>query len=621
MRSSLRTIAILLVSAISQTAIAVDRPNLLWLTSEDNSPYLGCYGDPFAKTPHLDALAASGVRYRLAFSSAPVCSTARTTLLMGVNGSTLGLQHHRSSVAVPAKFVPFPQLLREAGYYCTNNVKTDYNLSLNDRRSPSSMWDASSQRAHYRHRPAGQPFFAVFNSTTTHESQTSDAAYAKKPQTVQDRIVPPATVKLPPYHPDTPVIRENWSRYYEQLHQMDSEIGLRLKELDDSGLASDTIVFYFSDHGGSLPRGKRNIHDSGTRVPLIIRFPEKWAHLAPAQPGEWVDDPVAFVDFAATILSLADVSPPEWLEGQSFLGPEKPAVREEVFLFRGRMDERNDFVRAIRTKSFLYVKNFAPHRPYGQHYSYPFEVMPSMQSWFDEYQAGRCNAVQRVYWEPKPAEEFYTTQNDPDQITNRINDSDWQAEITQLRQQLRQHLEQVPDTGFVPEGLAARETSHQTWYELVRRSDYPNSEIVDLAWKASSGNPADRNEFQRLSRHAHPVMRYWAATGLLMLNADAQPAGDDLHHLLNDPCFEVQAVAAEALGQLGQASQAIPALTRIARDGNPSEILAALTVLERFVETGWTPPEAALKAAHSKPTEPASRVYQRLQNFTRKQAH
>ncbi|HUG93933.1 MAG TPA: sulfatase-like hydrolase/transferase, partial [Planctomycetaceae bacterium] len=305
-----------------------DRPNILWITSEDNSPYLGCYGDKLAHTPHLDRLAAQGVRYRHAFANAPVCSTARTTLITGMYATTLGVQHHRSRVRIPDGFRLYPEHLRAAGYYCTNNSKTDYNVA-----NAGQPWDESSNRAHYRNRRPGQPFFAVFNFTTSHESRVAPK------QDGETFRVPPEDIVLPPYHPDTPEIRRDWANYYDQMTALDEQVGAVLAELEQEGLADDTIVFYYSDHGGALPRGKRNVHDSGTRVPLIIRFPKRFAQLAPAAPGEWVDEPISFVDFPATVFNLCGVPIPVHYEGRAFLGPERGAPRQHVFLYRGRMDE------------------------------------------------------------------------------------------------------------------------------------------------------------------------------------------------------------------------------------------------------------------------------------------
>ncbi|HEC04086.1 MAG TPA: sulfatase, partial [Phycisphaerales bacterium] len=251
-----------------------DRPNILWITSEDNSPLLGCYGDKQAHTPNLDQLAREGVRYRNAFANAPVCSAARSTLITGMLACSVGLHNHRSKVDIPDSLGSYPEYMRQAGYYCTNNSKMDYNYT----RKGNEAWDESSKKAHYDKRRPGQPFFAVFNTTLSHEGQLTEQIVARRRK---EGILPPKPriapedVKFPPYYADTPIVRRDWSIYYDNVTLMDKEVGRLLKELDDKGLAEDTIVFYYADHGGALPRGKRNIHDSGTRVPFIMRFPKK----------------------------------------------------------------------------------------------------------------------------------------------------------------------------------------------------------------------------------------------------------------------------------------------------------------------------------------------------------
>jgi N-sulfoglucosamine sulfohydrolase len=560
------------------SAYAADRPNVLWITSEDNSPYLGCYGDPLAQTPHLDRLAAQGVRYRNAFANAPVCSTARTTLITGMYATSLGAHHHRSRVSIPEQFRLYPEYLRAAGYYCSNNSKTDYNLEGEPR-----PWDESSQRAHYQNRAPGQPFFAVFNLTTSHESQV-----APKPDKTSFRV-PPETIPLPPYHPDTPEIRRDWANYYDQMTLMDEQVGKVLADLEKAGLAEETVVFYFGDHGGALPRGKRNIHDSGTRVPLIIRFPEQWRHLAPAKPGEWVDDLVSFVDFPATVFSLCGVSVPGHCEGRPFLGQQRAAPREHVFLFRGRMDERYDTVRALRDSGFRYVRNYSPHRPWGQHYSYPFQVQPSMRSWFAEFTAGRCDEVQSAYWKPKPGEEFYELAGDPFELRNRVAEPKHTARIAKLRAALRAEILATRDTGFIPEGMFPELAGHQTIYDYARSDAYPLERILDLADKASDRSAAHLPAFIAALDDPDPVIRYWAATGCLILESAAAPAKAKLLTALNDAWPDVRVVAAEAIAHLGEREAAVPTIELVLKTGNLHEALAAQNALDFLWQAGLVP--------------------------------
>lgn len=580
-------LAVLPQAAVSDQQEKQPRPNILWITSEDNSPYLGCYGDPLAHTPNLDRLAAEGVRYRNAFANAPVCSTARTTLITGMYACSLGAHHHRSRVRIPGQFPLYPEPLRAAGYYCTNNSKTDYNLA-----GPARPWDESSPRAHYKNRRPGQPFFAVFNLTTSHEGQLTETAVEgrrKKGLLPPTPRVAPDKVVLPPYHADTPTIRRDWSVYYDNMTLMDREAGQLLKELSDLGLADDTIVFYYSDHGGALPRGKRNLHDSGTHVPLILRFPKKWSHLAPAEPGEWVDQPVSFVDFPATLFSLAGVAIPENYQGRAFLGPQKTAPRDHVFLFRGRMDERYDTVRAVRDRQFRYVRNFTPQLPWGQHYSYPFQVMPSMASWHEAFLAGECNAVQARYWQPKPSEELYDTAADPYEINNLAGDPRYAERLADMRAKLRDEMVAIRDTGLIPEAMFQPLASEKTIYDYVQSDAYPIERIVDLAGMASSRDPAALPALMAALDDPHPVVRYWGVMGCRILEDKAAPAKDRLQSLLQDDWADVRIAAAESLGYLGEADAAVETIAAELTSKQPYEALAALNAIESMWRAGHVP--------------------------------
>jgi len=585
-------------------SLAADRPNVLWVTSEDNSPYLGCYGDPLAKTPNLDRLAEQGVRYRNAFANAPVCSVARTTLITGMYASSVGGQNHRSNVAMPKQFQLYPEHLRAAGYYCTNNSKTDYNFP----GGPKS-WSESSGKASYDNRQSNQPFFAVHNLTTSHESQVPP----KNGKT--DFRIAPDKIVLPPYHPDTAVIRRDWANYYDQITLMDQQVGELLAKLDRDGLADNTIVFYYSDHGGGLPRGKRNIHDSGTRVPLIIRFPKMWAHLAPAKPGEWVNDLVSFVDFPATLFSLCNIPIPANYEGRPFLGEKKSDPRDHVFLYRGRMDERYDTVRAVRDSEFRYLRNYSPHRPYGQHYSYPFKVLPSMKSWYDEFLAGRCNDAQASYWKPKPAEEFYSIADDTFELRNLISEPNRAASIAKLRAALRVHILSTRDTGFIPEGMFQKLAGNKTLYDYAHSDAYPLEQILNIADMASDGEPRNLPSLVTSLDDPHPIVRYWAATGCLILKNNASPAKAKLTERLKDDWADVRVIAAEAIGQLGEPEAAIGTITAVLRTGNPFESLAALNSLDVLRSEGIIQLEVAQDIVRDlKLSEPADRIAEFILN-------
>ena len=562
-----------------------ERPNILWITSEDNSPYLGCYGDKLAHTPNLDRFAAEGVRYRNAFANAPVCSAARSTLITGMHACSLGIHNHRSKVRVPEAFRLYPDYLREAGYYCTNNSKTDYNII----RKGVRAWNESSNKAHYKNRKPGQPFFAIFNTTLSHEGQLTEQAVSRRRK--QGLLPPkprlaPEDVKLPPYHADTPTVRRDWCIYYDNVTLMDREVGRLLKELDQAGLADDTIVFYYSDHGGSLPRGKRNIHDSGTRVPLIIRFPEKWAHLAPAKPGQWIEDPVSFVDFPATVFSLAGVPIPKHFEGCPFLGKQAVEPRDHVFLFRARMDERYDTARAVRDRRYRYIRNYSPHRPWGQQYSYPFRVMPSMGSWYDAYRKGQCNPIQARYWQAKPSEELYDIEADPYEVKNLVDDPRHAARLEHMREILRKDIVRTRDTGFICEGMFEKLMGDKTLYEYAQSDAYPIERIVEVADLAASRDASAIEKLIAASNDLHPVIRYWGATGLLILQEKAAPAEEKLKELLKDDWMDIRVVAAEALSYLGQTDLALETLEPIVKNEPEYISLAAMNALDFMYQAG-----------------------------------
>ena len=317
-------------------AASAGQPNILWITSEDNGPQLGCYGDTYARTPKLDRFAAKGMIYLNAWSTAPVCAPARTAIIMGMYPGTTGGQHMRSQVHLPAGMKMYPQFLRDAGYYCSNNSKEDYNLE-----KPGKVWDDSSTRAHWKNRKPGQPFFAIFNHIVSHESQIRVRPHQLKGD--------PAKVPLPPYHPDTPEVRHDWTQYYDKIAEMDTKAGETLSELEAASLAEDTIIFYYGDHGSGMPRSKRWLYNSGLRVPLIVYFPPKYRHLAPKdyQPGGKSDRLVGFVDLAPTLLSIVGIEPPEYMQGRAFAGKFPRPAPKFLFGGRDRMDERIDLVRTV----------------------------------------------------------------------------------------------------------------------------------------------------------------------------------------------------------------------------------------------------------------------------------
>lgn len=543
----------LLVALASGVMFAADRPNVLWITSEDNGPQLGCYGDGFADTPNLDALAARGVCYDRCWSNAPVCAPARTTIVTGCYASRLGADHMRSVTAAPDWLRFYPQLLRRAGYYCTNNSKTDYNVATPRAPGVRGVWDDSSDKAHWRNRPEGKPFFAVFNLTATHESQTR-----KRPHTP---VHSPADAPLPPYWPDTPIVRQDWAQYYDKMTEMDAQAGELLRQLEADGLTDDTVVFYYSDHGPGFPRGKRSILESGLRVPLIVACGRNWAHLAPGRAGSHTDRLVGFVDLAPTALSLAGVEPPDWMDGLAFLGNHAETERDLLFGFRGRMDERYDLVRGVSDHRWLYVRNYYIDRAPGQYLEYLFQT-PMTRDWRRLYDEGGLDDARSAFWRDHPPEELYDLQADPDNLVNLANDPRRRDELDRWRGRLEKQLHEVRDTGFLPEPEMRRRAEGVAEGALAERGRYDFDRVFAAADQASRLDAYGPGHSAAMLADADPAVRYWGAIGLRFRGKEAVCGADaELAELLDDESPSVRAAAAEGLALHGE-----PPLRRAALD-------------------------------------------------------
>ena len=519
--------------------LALDRPNILWLSAEDHGPHLGCYGDTYADTPNLDAFAKSSLLYKNAISTAPVCAPARTTIICGMYAPSLGAHHMRSEAAKPEWLKFYPQYLREAGYYCTNNSKTDYNIQHNIR----DIWDESSRKAHYDKRKKGQPFFAIFNQTCTHESQIR----SRNSKTKHD----PSKAPVPPYHPDVPAVRDNWAQYYDRLSQMDEWFGAHLRALREKGLADNTIVIFWADHGSGMPRGKRYAGWSGLHVPMIMHIPEKWKHLQPPEynSGHTSDRLVGFVDLGATMLSLAGIQPPSFLQGKPFAGKHVTAKPTHSFGFRGRMDERPDCSRTVTDGRFVYIRNFMPHLPHGQVLHYQMETQ-STRIWRRLHKQGKLNKVQSAFWERKAPEELYDISKDPHETRNLAKDVTFANTLKTMRNALYQNLEKTFDVALLPEGLLHDLSAQHnlTPADLARdKSLYSIDKIraaSDILLDANGGE----QRIATMLRAELPAQRYWAALACLYLGKEVTHNHEEaLSSLLKDPSRSVQIAAAEVL--------------------------------------------------------------------------
>ena len=563
---------------LAALAAAPSRPNILWLTSEDHGPQMGCYGDTFATTPNVDKLAVKGMIYTRVWSCAPVCAPARTTLISGMYAQSTGGEHMRSLVPYPAGKQMYPQLLRAAGYYCSNNSKEDYNLA-----NPGRVWDDSSKKGHWRNRAEGQPFFAVFNSEKSHESKIR----ARPHTAVHD----PAKVRVPPYHPDTPEVRRDWAQYYDVVSQADADAGKILAQLEADGLTEETIVFYYGDHGSGMPRSKRWPYNSGLHVPLVVFIPEKFKELRPPdyKPGGSSDRLVSFVDFAPTLLSLVGVRPPEWLQGRAFLGKFIAPAPEFLHGFRGRMDERYDLVRSVTDGRYVYIRNYMPHLIYGQHLDYMWQT-PTTRVWEQWHREGKLTPVQEVFWNVKAPEELYDLKADPDEVQNLATSPANEAIKIKLRTAQREHALKIRDVGFIPEGERIIRAQGKSPYDLGHDDGkYPIARVLETAELASMLQPSALPALKKAMSDSDSAVRYWGALGVLMRGpTGVADSREELRTALKDSSPDVRITAAQALGQFGNEADVKEALLVLAdyADWKKHNVFSALSALNSIDALG-----------------------------------
>ena len=411
------------------------------------SPRVGAFGDPVARTPNIDRLAEDGRRYTNVFTTAGVCSPSRAAIITGMHQSSFGAQHMRTlsgapyaprptpySVVPPHYVKTFTEYLRAAGYYTTNNYKEDYQFE-----TPVTAWDESSRQAHWRNRPdPDQPFFSVFNLMTTHESRIW-------PDPSEELVTDPTAVPVPPYYPDTPVVRNDIARHYDNIADMDQEVDEILRQLEEDGLADNTIVFWWTDHGDGLPRMKRWVYDSGLHVPMIIRAPEY------LEPGSTDSRLISFIDLAPTVLSLAGIDPPAYIQGRAFLGPYGTSPHSYIFAARDRFDEQYDMVRAVRDMEYKYIRNYYPEKPYVLWMAYA-NGMPTMQEMFRLHAEGELDGPETLWFrEKRPVHELYDINVDPHEINNLAYDPDYRTVRERMEVALDDWMTDIGDMGHVSE--------------------------------------------------------------------------------------------------------------------------------------------------------------------------
>jgi arylsulfatase A-like enzyme len=534
----------LLLLAACNACPAEERPNIVWLISEDNSThYLKMFDPHGAETPAIRQLAAGGLTFRNAFSNAPVCSVARTTLMTSCYAPRIGTQYHRRSIEVPMPpgVKMFPAYLREAGYFTTNRQKKDYNAT-----ETKGTWDASSRNATWRDRAEGQPFFHMQSFATTHESSLHfNEDDFKQLKTTTD----PKSVFVPPYFPDTDLFRYTIARYHDKIQAMDQQIAAVVRQLEEDGLLQDTFIFYFGDHGGVLPRGKGYAYESGLHVPLVVHVPKNFANLSPWEIATEVEGFVEFIDFGATALQLAGIEPPKGVDGQAFLGKGVSAsevdMRREALGYADRFDEKVDFVRTLRRGDFEYVRNYQPFNFDGLQNNYRYKML-AYREWRELFREGKLDPIQSQFFLPRPVEQLFNVVDDPHEVRNLAEDPNYANVLKELRDSLRRQLQQLPDLSFFPESELAQEAFGNP-VPFGQQHQSRIGQLIDIADLTLEPYAKVRSQLTVALRSADAMKRYWGLIACSCFGKEAEELRPAIESCLAEDNLLVRVRAAECL--------------------------------------------------------------------------
>ena len=538
-----------------------ERPNILWVTFEDTSSYeFGCYGNKDVHTPNADSLAAQGIQFMNAWSVAPQSSPARSSLITGCYAPTYGMDVHPVSYDTPADIF-FPQRLREAGYYCTNNSKTHYNSTNNNK----ACWDECTKTASYNSPKRGkdQPFFAVFNTVTSHMGRVRTFHTDGRRDYTKEGIYT-ELLTLPSYVPDLPEVRSDYAGHLEAVQDVDTWLGFFLKDLKDKGLDDNTIIFFFSDHGGCVPRGKGYLYESGLKVPLIAYFPEKWKHLANGKSGK-DNSLVNFTDLGPTVLSLAGVKPTKNMQGKAIFG-EYASKEERKVQFAFAANQLHHFmpVRAVTDGHIKYMRSYIPYRQFALRNYYQWG-MPSNKAW-DKLVLGNHNTNPdwALTFDAHPAEMLFDLDKDPGELHDLSSSPEYAEVLAKMRNELSNHIRSTHDLGFF---LTTSRTGH-VLYDVVRKEKYPMEELYKLVEAAGIGDIASLPLFEKAIASSHRDMRFWGAVGYAELAHKKQisQCPQALADLLKDEDPYVASEAAYAAAYLGKPQEGIARLINPAKE-------------------------------------------------------
>ncbi|WPR73337.1 sulfatase-like hydrolase/transferase [Algoriphagus sp. NG3] len=557
---------------VSQISVAQDQPNIVWITSEDNSKhYLKLYNEDGVETPNIAKLAETGLVFDYAFSNGPVCSVARSTLISGSYAPRTGAQYHRKirTVPMPRNLEMFPFYLREAGYYTANNAKEDYNLEKG-----ALVWDESSNSASYKNRKDGQPFFYVHNFQVTHEGQLHFGQEKMKNTPIS--TLPPSGA-LQPNHPQTALFQYTKAFYLGRIAEMDRQIGELIDQLKADGLLENTFIFYFGDHGGVLPGSKGYLYETGLHVPLVIHVPERYKDRVSYKTGTRVKEFVSFVDFAPTVLHLAGIKVPNQMDGEPFLSKSQTS-NEVAYGYADRFDEKYDFVRSVRKGKYKYIRNFQPFNFDGIYNAYRYKQM-AYKEWFDLYRSGKLNQFQRQFFEVKPAEALFDIEKDPYETTNLAKDPVYQKELLVMRKVLENWILSMPDLSFYPEFYLIQEAFENPVefgqaYKKDIRNYYLTANLATIEFSKA---------VQKLKRKLDdddPWVRYWALCALSSFGKEAKSLENAVKKISLDDPFGINRVRANQFLGISGVSNPMENIEEVLYSTtDPNEALLILNIL------------------------------------------
>jgi len=513
-----RYIFILLFAGSHIVSLHAQKPNILWITIEDTSPqFVGCYGNKAARTPTIDWIANEGIQFVNAFSTGTVCSSSRSAIITGCRTNATGTGNHRSTYPIPEFIRGFPAFLNEAGYYTTNNSKTDYNTSAAERIIEES-WDESSPKAGWWNRKPGQPFFAVFNFIDSHQSRVMTNPWDLYRRQVldhldQDQIIHPEDISMPPFLKDSPEMRKEHSRIYNGLNLTDKKIDTLLSALRKDGLLDSTIIFFYADHGEAMPRGKTNSIGLGYRVPWAIWFPDIYKHLSPWGTHTVTGEPVSFIDLAPTVLSLAGIEIPGYMSGRAFLGEQRSEAEEYLYLSNDRNGEALDTERSITDGRYIYTRVYMPFLPEHRWMKY-HDFAAICRIMVNDYRAGMLDSIQTKTFRKRNTEYLYDLKKDPWEVDNLASNPAHDELLQKFRYALDEKLKSIRDIHFLPEYELDRISHETTPYEYrLEPNKYAFGEIFKAASLSGMGEKVLEEQI-RLLKHPNSIVRYWAAVGL-----------------------------------------------------------------------------------------------------------